>query len=126
MLRVIYDMSAFFSTKSTASASFDKSSNSLKMKLLGDLKSTTIADLYRDSYDILTDKALSGSGFETLELDITDASMVDSQGLNLIVSLLRQVKTREGKLKLITNRRTVYMTLLSVGLERQAEVVFNG
>ena len=49
--------------------------------------------------------------------------MVDSLGLNLIISVLKWGKQRDAQLRIKIGKRGVYSTLLAVGLDRQAELI---
>ena len=49
--------------------------------------------------------------------------MVDSLGLNLVISVLKWSKQRGASFRIIVGKRGVYSTMLAVGLDRQAELI---
>ncbi len=110
------------STESVA-ADFDKINAILRIRFGGDLTSTTIAALHRDVQIILGDEHTRAMSIKRVELDMNSAKMVDSLGLNLVITLLKWAKNRDACLGIQISKRGVYSTLLAVGLERQANLV---
>ena len=96
----------------------------MKVRVAGDLKSTTIDALQRDFADMLGSKNARLADLRVLELDLRDAAVIDSQGLNLLVGVLKGMKLRNVPVRAIVARRTVYLTMLAVGMDRQLELVF--
>jgi anti-anti-sigma regulatory factor len=95
----------------------------LQLVVAGDLKSTTTAALHRDAFAILAHDYARSLSITVVELDISAATMVDSLGLNLVISVLKRSKQRGAASRLIVGKRGVYSTMLAVGLDRQAELI---
>ena len=108
----------------TISGKYDTIDSSLKITVQGDLKSTTVDALQRDFAAMLASSNVRLADLNVLELDLKSAALIDSLGLNLLVSVLRRMKMREVPLRVRVSLRSVYRTLLSVGLNRQLEVIF--
>lgn len=102
---------------------YNTQNSCLQLALEGDLKSTTTAALHRDVFSVLAHDSARSLQITVVEIDISSASMVDSLGLNLIISVLKWSQQRGAKLRILVGKRGVYSTLLAVGLDRQAEVV---
>jgi len=97
--------------------------NPLTVRVTGDLVSTTTAAV-RAEIDVLL--AASSRLLEpgaTLRLDLTAATMIDSVGLNLVVSLLKAVQTRGAKLQIAYSDQNVLRTLTFTRLDKQLELV---
>lgn len=107
----------------TVVSDFDKKNASLRLTLSGDVTSTTTAALHRDVLEILSHEQTRALEIRRVELDLNAARMVDSLGLNLIITILKWAKNRDARLGIQVARRGVYATLLAVGLDRQADVV---
>jgi len=110
----------------TVAGEFESHTRLVRIKIPGDIKSTTVSDLQRDIFAILNDPGVRGLPFDTVEFVATEAKMFDSLGLNLIVALLKAVKQRDEKMRLRVASRAVYMTCLAVSLERQLELIYEG
>lgn len=59
----------------------------------------------------------------TVELHLSDARMVDSVGLNLLIWLLKQLRARGGKLCLMTSDPNLLRIFQFTRLDRYADVV---
>jgi anti-anti-sigma factor len=57
------------------------------------------------------------------ELSLVRARMVDSVGLNLLVWLIKQLRDRQGRLRILLSDPNVQRTFEFTRLDRQAEVV---
>ena len=102
---------------------YNTQTSCLQLTLAGDLKSTTTAALHRDVFSILAHEYARSLQITQVELDISNATMVDSLGLNLVVSVLKWSKQRGAQLRILVGKRGVYSTMLAVGLDRQAELI---
>ena len=118
-------MKASFDIKyETFEGKFDAVDCELKIRAAGDWKSTTVGALQRDFVEMLASNNVRLADLHVLEIDLRDTAVIDSQGLNLMVNVLKQMKLRNVPLRVRVTRRAVYLTLLSVGMERQLELVF--
>lgn len=68
----------------------------LEVTLAGDLLSTNVAEIKKGLYALMDSEGSSKTAWDHLELDLRAARMVDSTGLNLLVSLVRILRG-EGK-----------------------------
>ena len=107
----------------TVVSEFDKPSATLRLQVGGDVTSTTTGALHRDVQIILADEQTRALSIHRVELDLNAARMVDSLGLNLIITILKWAKNRDARLGIQVSKRGVYSTLLAVGLERQADLL---
>jgi ABC-type transporter Mla MlaB component len=96
----------------------------LQLIVDGDLKTTTVPALHRDISIILKSECLLVLKIATLELDITAASMVDSIGLNLVLTVLKWSTHSNADSRIIVGTRSVYETLMAIGIDRHAELVY--
>ncbi|MEM9444231.1 MAG: STAS domain-containing protein [Verrucomicrobiota bacterium] len=100
------------------------SSQELVLTFPGDLLSTNANEL-NDEITSLCKNGESSSKWNTLTLDLKNARMIDSIGLNLLVCLVKDIKEKKGQLKALITSRTIYRTFLATRLDRSIEVVFN-
>ena len=108
----------------TLEASYADAGGVLKIIAAGDWKSTTLDAVQRDLFKVMASDGVKFAAIRLLELDLSAAAVVDSQGLNLLVTVLKQMKIRNVTMRTKVSRRAVYMTLLSVGMNRQMELAF--
>ena len=109
----------------TVKPSYDEDTTCLKLTLSGDLKSTTLAEIRRDLGTILKHEYVFLLKITLVELDISSAGIVDSLGLNLVLSVIKWAGNSNAKASIITGKRSVHETLLAIGLDKHAQLVYN-
>lgn len=65
----------------------------------------------------------AGSNWHTLGLDLHNARMIDSKGLNVLVSLIKEMKTAGKNVQLIAPQTAVRRVLGFTRIDKHAEVV---
>jgi len=98
----------------------DPKTNLLTMTLPGDLTSTA-AEQLRPQINILLENPKPA--WNQFRLELTGAKMVDSVGLNLIVSILKLVQQRGAKMQIICANTNVHRTFLFTRLDKQIELI---
>ena len=88
----------------------------------GDLVSTT-TDALRLQLAALLEPTGSPPPWRTLQLDLTRANMVDSMGLNLIVTILRAVQNHGGKMQVALTSLNVLRTFQFTRLNQHIELI---
>jgi anti-anti-sigma factor len=106
------------------STSLDTENGTLTMTISGDLTSTTAGPLRADLAKLFAEK--SASPWRIFRLDLSTAKMVDSVGLNFIVTILKAVQETKGKLEIVHGNPNVHRTLLFTRLDRHATLVDGG
>ena len=108
----------------TISGKYDTVARALKVQVHGDLKSTTVEALQRDLSAMLASDNVRMADLDLLDLDLKEAAVIDSQGLNLLVAVLKQMKLRCVPVRARVDKRPTHLTLLAVGMDRQLDLVF--
>jgi anti-anti-sigma factor len=88
----------------------------------GNLLSTNIRPAREKILNYLESEGIRESAWRTLRLDLSEAQMVDSTGLNFLVSLARFVRKREAKLHLLVGSNPVRKSLSFVRLDKTAQI----
>lgn len=92
----------------------------LTLAVPGDILSTNAEDLRAKLFaDLKSADAACG----LVEVDLSRASMVDSVGLNLLVSIIKHVKARSGSVRFLVGNSNVERTFRFTRLDSQAEIV---
>ncbi len=94
----------------------------LNVTLPGDVLSTNIEALRKQIFDLLASEPVNKDSWETLEIDLTAAKMVDSMGLNFLVALLKHVQERKGKMAIKVSSTHIHRTLLFTRLDKQMDI----
>ncbi len=110
----------------TVKPSYTEETTCLKLTLAGDLKSTTIAEIRRDLGGILKSEYVFLLKITSVELDISSAGIVDSLGLNLVLSVLKWAGTCNAEVCIFVGTRSVYETLMAIGLDKHAKLIYRG
>lgn len=91
----------------------------LALSIPGDILSTNAEDLRHRLFAELK-AAVGDPGL--VEVDLSRASMVDSVGLNLLVSIIKRVKTHGGAVRFLVGNNNVERTFRFTRLDSQAEI----
>lgn len=101
----------------------DVREKTLRIEVPGDVLSTNADTLREEIFGLLDSTTVKQAAWDTLKLDLTAAQMVDSVGLNLIVAIIRAVKTRNGKVVTTIKSPNIHRTFLFTRLDKQMELV---
>lgn len=101
---------------------FDADAGVVSVTLPGDILSTNADTLRDELFGLLETPPVKAGGWHTLKLDLTAAQMVDSVGLNLIVSLVRAVKARHGAVAATVSSSNILRTFKFTRLDKQITV----
>jgi anti-anti-sigma factor len=95
-----------------------------RLELPGDVLSTNVRDLRPLIFAEIDRMPAAGAGI--LELALEHARMVDSAGLNLIVSAMRAVGGKGGRMRVIVANGNVHRTFVFTRLDQHLELVKTG
>ncbi len=98
------------------------SSRSLTLVIPGDIVSTNAAALRQEAFAILESDIVSKADWQTLHIDLRAANMVDSMGLNLLVSIIKFAKNRGSKVTGQVLNPNVQRALCFTRLDTQMEL----
>ncbi len=112
----------------TVTHRLDDDGKVLRIGVDGDLLSTNFDRLNGDLQAVLNEEAVQAAAWSTLVLDLTTAKLIDSMGLNILVSLVKRVGAppRNGRVKTRIASPTIHRTLLFTRLEKYMEVEMVG
>lgn len=100
-------------------------SPTIKCVASGDLISTT-ATAFRSQIDQQLGLASKQGALGLLELDLSAAKMVDSVGLNLLVSVIKGVKEKGGTVRIVIAHQNIQRILAFTRIDKHAEVQMQG
>lgn len=92
------------------------------LRVPGDLISTTVETLRHETVDLFG-TADAPPKWTTLVLDLTAAKMLDSAGLNLVVSLFKRVQLRGGRMQIRYSSPNILRILTFTRLDKHVELV---
>lgn len=111
-------------TASKIQPNYDKRRAQLTLEFGDDLKSSNFEMLKEQIATLLDDSEQWDSEWDTLHLDLSKATLVDSIGLNLLVSIIRRVRERPAEVKATVANSTVYQTLLATRMDKVMELSY--
>ena len=100
----------------------DTNTNTLSIAFPGDVLSTNVDGLRQTAFALLEPDPLKRATWKTLKLDLTAAKMVDSAGLNLIVSIIKHAKSRGAAVRATVGNPNVYRTFIFTRLDKQLDL----
>jgi hypothetical protein len=103
--------------------SYNMQTGCLQLRVLVDLKSTTVKLLQSEISAIIKHEYAFSLKIESVELDITEARIVDSLGINLVLVLVKWATNNGAEVTLVVEVRSVFETLSAIGIQRLAKLV---
>ena len=101
----------------------DRNAGILTVTIDGDLTSTTAGALRTEMAGRLAEAAGNAAAWKLFRLDLSRANMVDSVGLNFIVTMLKAVQAQGGKMEIVYASLNVHRTLLFTRLDKHVTLV---
>jgi len=95
----------------------------LTLRVSGDLLSTNAESVRKESTGLFEAAGKASQKWNTFRLDLTSAKMVDSVGLNLIVTLLKHVEKSGARMQIAYSDQNVQRTFVFTRLEQRVELV---
>jgi anti-anti-sigma factor len=99
----------------------DSANMTLTIVIPSDVLSTNTEVLRPEIFKILEDTA--SEAWQVLVFDLTAAKMVDSAGLNLLISVVRSVQPRGMKIRALVSNDNILRTFKFTRLDRHIELV---
>lgn len=95
----------------------------LTLRVPGDLISTNAEAMRNEAGALLGPSDGSSRQWDIFRIDLSSAQMIDSVGLNLVVTLLKQVQERGGKMQVLYSSPNIFRTFNFTRLNKQVEMV---
>ena len=99
------------------------SQKTLTLRVPGDLLSTNAESLRNEAGALLEGADSPSRQWDVFKLDLTAAQMIDSVGLNLIVTLVKRVQKLGAKFQITYSSPNVLRTFNFTRLDKQVELV---
>lgn len=101
----------------------DSSNKTLSLTFPGDIVSTNANTLREQIFGVLESETIQRSDWTTLDLDLRSAKMIDSMGLNLLVSIIKFARNRGSKVIGRVENPNVQRALCFTRLNTQMELI---
>ena len=75
---------------------YDNDEKIVNLTIPGDILSSNVDSVRESIFDIIDSEELASKGYRKITLDLTAAKMIDSAGLNLLVSVLKAAKSKNA------------------------------
>ena len=101
----------------------DTRTKTLNVSITGDILSTNAKALREELFQLLETPSLKNGDWLTLKLDLTSTNMIDSVGLNLLVTLVRAMKAGNRKIQAVVASPNIQRAFQFTRLDQQIEVL---
>ena len=101
----------------------DLQSKTLTLVVPGDVISTNADSIRKEAFGILESEVIARADWQTLQLDLRAANMIDSMGLNLLVSIIKLARTRNSRVVGLITNPNVQRALCFTRLNTQMELI---
>ena len=95
----------------------------LTLRVPGDFTSTTVETFRNEVNSQLETAKGAASRWNTLQIDLGAAKMIDSAGLNLIVTWFKRLRLRGAKMRITYSSPNVLRTFIFTRLDKHIELV---
>lgn len=103
----------------------EKHNRRLTLYFPTDVVSTNVDGFKREIDELFASDQCKETDWVNLRLELSDAKMVDSAGLNFVVTLVKQTKERDGSVEAVISSEHIRRTLMFTRLDKQMKVTFN-
>ena len=101
----------------------DPIKKALTVAIPGNILSTNVEALREEILGLISPGVGASKEWTNLVLDLSTTKMIDSAGLNFLVSLVRNVATLGGKVQAISLQPNILRTFKFTRLEQHIEIV---
>ena len=108
--------------KPAISHQLDVPAQTLRVTAAGDWVGAGVDAARGEFFRLLELPEVRELAWHTVQLDLTAMRHIDSLGLNLLVSLLREVQHRNGKLQVLIGNPELHRTFTHLQFDKQMEL----
>jgi anti-anti-sigma factor len=105
-------------------SNLDPNTGTLAVFIEGDLVSTSAEPLRGEISRLIAKPTDSRIRWQVLRLDLSKAKVVDSVGLNFIVTILKAIQKEGAKMQIVYANQNVHRTFLFTRLDRHLELIY--
>ena len=105
---------------------YSVSRRTLVLTVPSDLRSTNVEPITKDIHAVLEGCKSRNEVWTLLHLNLTAANMIDSAGLNMIVSLIRLATVAGARVRVSVSNPHVHRTFTFTRLDRQIDLELVG
>jgi PAS domain S-box-containing protein len=98
---------------------YESATGTLNVRLRERLLSTTVETICHEISTLMNAKTGEVTAWKCLNLDLQEVGMIDSTGLNLIASLVRECRQRKARIEAEVRKGMIHESLLACGLSRE-------
>jgi anti-anti-sigma factor len=102
-----------------------QNANILTVTVPGDLLSTTVEGIRQDFSAVLEEPAVKRVQVKLVEFDLSEAKMMDSAGLNLLVSFVKLGRGLGFKVRVLVTSPTLLRVLQFTRIDKLVDIVAN-
>ena len=99
------------------------STKNLTLNFPSDVLSTNVEELKKQLGDLFDSHEIKNADVQQINMDLKAANMIDSAGLNFIVSIIRIAKNRKIAITAHIKSLSLHRTFLFTRLDKQLEII---
>lgn len=88
-----------------------------------DIVSTNVDQVRQNIMEVIEREGVDSNAWSLLELDLTKADIIDSSGLNFLVTMDRHLKEHDKSTRLIVASPHIHRTFVYVRLDKRMDIV---
>ena len=101
----------------------DSSSQTLKLKIGSDITTTNVDEIRLDTLDIINSDKIANGDWDFVDIDLINANVIDSSGLNFLVTLNRHITNMGKKVRIFISNPHIHRTFVYVRMDKKMEII---
>ena len=95
----------------------------LDLKICSDITTSNVDEIRLDTLEIINSDNLTDENWNFVDIDLLDANVIDSSGLNFLVTLNRHVMKLGKKVRIYISSPHIHRTFLYVRMDKKMEII---
>lgn len=96
--------------------------HTLQIQIRGDVVGSSVAKVRHAFLELVDRQDIRLAGWRLLKLDLTEVARIDSLGLDLCLTILREVQLRSGSLHVTVSNPDIHRSFVFMGLDQQMKL----
>ena len=101
----------------------NSSNQILKLKISSDITTSNVDEIRLDTLDIINSDQVAKENWNFVDIDLLNANVIDSSGLNFLVTLNRHVNKIGKKVRIFISSPHIHRTFVYVRIDKKMEII---
>ncbi len=104
----------------------DRDTATLTLAFEQDILSTNVENLRKELSQTFSDPTVTNGTWQVLYLDLSNIRLIDSAGLNFMVSIIKKMTEKGVQMKALISNANLFRTFKFTRLDKHIQIDYNG